>query len=97
MVVSIEWEGLQPDESRRWYKHLYGIRGTVWSVRGVYVRDYFINEEAMAEELRHHLPGMVLSVAHVIESELIAAIGAPMDDHLKERWNEIFMREVSRD
>lgn len=88
----IEWEGLQPDETRRWYRHLYGIRGTVWAVRGVYVRDYFIAEECMDEGLREYLPGTVYSIACVIESELSAAVGAPMSDALKERWNELFMR-----
>lgn len=88
----IEWEGLQPDETRRWYKHLYGIRGTVWAVRGVYVRDYFIVEECMSEELREHLPGTVYAIANVIESELRAAVKTELADDLKERWNELFMR-----
>lgn len=92
----IEWEGLQPDETRRWYRHCWGVRGTVWEVRGVFVREYFLVDGYMAEGLREHLPGAVLSIAHVIESELRAAVAAPVARDLSERWDALFVRALPR-
>lgn len=88
----IEWDAVQPDPTRRWYAQCYGVRGTVWCVRGVFSRTYFILEDYMHEALREHLPATVFGLVCVIESELHAAIDAPMGEKQSERWNELFLR-----
>lgn len=73
----IVFEGVQPDQSRAWYRHCYGVRGFAWAVHGSFERTYYFAPDYVDGNLRPHLESTIVSLWAVIRSELEAAIAAP--------------------
>jgi len=91
--AAIVFEGVQPDPSRAWYRHCYGVRGFVWAVHGSFERTYYFAPEYVDGNLRSHLESTVVSLWAVIRSELEAAIAAP--NIYGEIWQTFHSEHVS--
>lgn len=78
LAAEIWFDVVQPDSSRTWYRHCYGLRGRAWAVHGHFERVYYIAPDYIEGPLRRHLEQTLVSVWAVIESELRAAIDAPV-------------------
>ena len=76
--IEIEFDAVQPDATRRWHRHQFGLRGVAWEVRGSFERVYFFDQDYVLGELSHLLQSTLVGLAAVIRSEIEAAVEQPM-------------------
>lgn len=88
MEPEIWFDAVQPDESRRWYRHCYGLRGHAWAVHGYFERVYYVAPDYVDGVLRKHLESALVTLWAVISSEIRAAIDTPIIGRFSAAANE---------
>lgn len=96
MSEEIWFDAVQPADDRSFYRHCYGLRGRVWAVHGHFERVYYIAPDYVEGVLRQHLESTLVTLWAVIESEIRAAIEAPISGRYAAAANEYVMHPEKR-